>query len=79
MVGQTFFSQMKLRRSKPRELFDWLNGISVSTEAANRVGILVLDHPRVKDALVVMRWSDWVQSHQQSIRMTGNGRDVELQ
>ncbi len=59
-----FAFQMKLRRSLPAWLFTWLRGICGTTKDG-QVGILVLKTPRMKDteALVVLRWADWVSLH----------------
>jgi hypothetical protein len=58
-----FCFQFKLRRSLPQWLFTWLTGIVESAEQTKRIGVLVLKRPRERDddALVVMRWLDWVQ------------------
>jgi hypothetical protein len=60
-----FCIQLKLRRSLPRWLWTWLNGIVGNAEAAGKIGVLVLKkpHQRDVDALVVLRWGDWVQLH----------------
>lgn len=59
-----FFCQIKLRRSLPAWLFDWLGGIC-STTPEGKVGILILRKPRQEDndALVVVRYRDWVALH----------------
>jgi len=60
-----FCVQVKLRRALPAWLFDWLGGICGTAKITNRVGILVLKTPRMRDAeaLVVLRWADWVALH----------------
>lgn len=57
-----FSLQFKLRRSLPRWLFAWLAGICDTATREQRIGVLVLKVPRMKDtdALVVLRWADWV-------------------
>jgi hypothetical protein len=59
-----FNVQIKLRRSLPAWLFDWLGGIC-STTPEGKVGILILRKPRQEDndALVVLRYRDWIQLH----------------
>jgi hypothetical protein len=65
--GQTsmFAFQFKLRRALPDWLFRWLGGITETAGRSGKVGILVLKKPRQKDAdaLVVLRWADWVDLH----------------
>jgi hypothetical protein len=60
-----FCFQFKLRRSLPGWLWEWLAGIVGSAEASGKVGVLVLKKPRQEDAdaLVVLRWKDWVDLH----------------
>lgn len=60
-----FCFQFKLRRSLPGWLWDWLGGIVASAERGGKVGVLVLKKPRQKDAeaLVVLRWQDWIDLH----------------
>ena len=57
-----FSLQIKLRKSLPAWLFDWLGGICASAQTTNRIGVLVLRTPRMKDAdaLVVVRYQDWI-------------------
>lgn len=58
-----FAFQFKLRRSLPAWIFAWLDGICGA--AGDKTGVLVLKRPRMKDAdaLVVLRWRDWVALH----------------
>ena len=51
-----FCVQAKLRRSLPAWLFTWLAGIVATAANTDRVGILVLKVPRMRDteALVVL-------------------------
>lgn len=60
-----FCYQLKVRRALPRWLFDWLAGIVASAKAKGKVGVLVLNIPRRprRDALVLVRWSDWCDLH----------------
>lgn len=77
-----FAFQFKLRRALPGWLFDWLNGIVGSAQDTRRVGVLVLKTPGMTDAdaLVVLRWSDWVDLHgPQKFREQGHRADVRQQ
>lgn len=64
IVTPLFHVQSKLRKSIPAWLGAWLGGI-VSTTPDGKIGILVLRKPRQerKDALVVMRFGDFVELH----------------
>lgn len=65
---EMFCIQAKLRARIPDWLFQWLGGIVQTAASSNRVGVLVLKQPRMKDtdALVVLRWKDWVDLHGKS-------------
>jgi hypothetical protein len=56
-----FAYQCKVRRMLPAWLFAWLGGI-VAAAGPRRTGVLVLRRPRMPraDALVCVRWADWV-------------------
>jgi hypothetical protein len=59
-----FWVQAKLRKSIPAWLFDWLGGIcGVCPEG--KIGILILRTPRMRnaEALVVMRYGDFIDLH----------------
>ena len=60
-----FAFQFKLRRVIPEWLFTWLAGIVAHAEPKGKVGVLVLKKPRQKDeeAVVVLRWKDWIDLH----------------
>jgi hypothetical protein len=60
-----FSVQIKLRRSLPDWLWSWLGGIVATARTQQKIGILVLRTPRMKDAdaLVVLRFSDWQDLH----------------
>lgn len=62
---ELFTFQFKLRRSVPRWLFHWLDGIVQTAIAEDKIGILVLKRPHLRDAdaLVVLRWHDWRLLH----------------
>lgn len=60
-----FAFQLKVRRALPGWLFDWLGGIVANAEPRGKVGVLILNRPRQprRNALVVLRWSDWCALH----------------
>jgi hypothetical protein len=60
-----FCFQFKLRRVLPAYLWEWLGGIVASAARSGKVGVLVVKKPRQQDAeaLVVLRWQDWVDLH----------------
>jgi hypothetical protein len=60
-----FCFQFKLRRSLPRWLFTWLDGIVATAQRDDKIGVLVLKtpHQRDADALVLVRWQDWIDLH----------------
>lgn len=65
--GQTelFAFQYKLRRAIPSWLFEWLGGIVATAARSNRIGVLVMKRPGMEDgdALVMLRYRDWVDLH----------------
>lgn len=62
-----FRYQLKVRRALPAWLFSWLGGIvgRAAEDGPAVTGVLVLNRPRHprRDALVILRWSDWVALH----------------
>jgi hypothetical protein len=60
-----FWYQLKLRKSLPAWLFDWLDGIRRAAQPVGKTGVLVLRKPRMDDAdaLVILRYADWVALH----------------
>ena len=62
---RVFVYQVKVRRSIPLWLWTWLSGILQTAHKTDRVGVLVLKHPRQqdKDAVVIVSWDDWVDLH----------------
>lgn len=62
-----FEAQCKLRKGVPSYLREWLDGIVASAAARDRVGVVVWKEPGTgrpdDDALVVMRWKDFVELH----------------
>lgn len=64
-ASDAFSYQLKVRRSLPAWLFRWIDGIRANATGTGRTGVLVLNLPRRprRDALVVLRWEDWVAEH----------------
>ena len=60
-----FCFQFKLRRALPRWAWEWLAGIVATAARDGKIGVLVVKRPRQRDdeALVVLRWADWVALH----------------
>jgi len=65
IVPPLFDVQVKLRASLPAWLFRWMRGICTTAQCSDRIGVLVLKTPHMRDAdaLVVLRFSDWVELH----------------
>ena len=57
-----FVYQCKLGRRFPSYLRDWLDGIRATGKRTNQVGVVVWREKgtRTADALVCLRWADWV-------------------
>jgi len=64
-MSTLFCFQFKLRRALPTWIFAWLSGIVGAARRRGKVGVLVLKTPGMedRDALVIVRWSDWVDLH----------------
>jgi hypothetical protein len=60
-----FLIQAKRRKGCPSYLREWLDGICGSAKKANKVGVVVWTEPGTRDtgALVVMRYSDFIDLH----------------
>jgi len=60
-----FCFQFKCRAMLPSWLWEWLTGICATADRANKIGVLVLKVPRMRDddALVILKWRDWVALH----------------
>lgn len=60
-----FCFQFKLRRMLPAWLWAWLAGIVATAQRDGKVGVLVVKRPRQRDndAVVILRWADWVALH----------------
>ena len=64
-VDGLFAYQLKVRKVIPAWIFEWLRGICTTAETTDRIGVLVMNQPRKprREALVVVRWGDWVDLH----------------
>lgn len=62
--------QCKHGRNRPSYLRDWLTGIVTAAQARQKIGVVVWSshRERQEDAVVVMRWTDFVELHK---RITG--------
>jgi hypothetical protein len=62
-----FEIQCKLRNGVPTYLRQWLEGIVATASARGKIGVVVWKEPGSgrpdSDALVVMRWGDFVDLH----------------
>ena len=69
--------QHKLRRALPSWMFRWLAGIVTTAGASGRIGVLVLNKPRRPraEALVVLRWSDWLRVRPDAAHSTEESHD----
>lgn len=65
VVTPMFHVQIKLRKSLPVWLWEWLEGIRLDAQPKSKTGILLLKKPRQKDTdgLVVMSYADFVALH----------------
>jgi hypothetical protein len=60
-----FCFQFKLRGALPDWLWGWLGGIQETAERQDKIGVLVLKQPGMRDdhAIVMLSWKDWVALH----------------
>jgi len=62
-----FEVQCKIRNGQPSYLREWLRGIVATASARGKVGVVVWKQPgrgrNDDDALVIMRWKDFVDLH----------------
>lgn len=60
-----FCFQFKLRKNVPAFVFEWLGGIVATAMRRNKIGVLVMKQPGMRDeeSLVVLRWKDWCDLH----------------
>ncbi len=69
--------QLKVRRALPSWLFAWQAGIVGASAVTGRIGVLVLNRPRRPraEALVIVRWSDWLRVRPDAARFTKDSPD----
>jgi hypothetical protein len=62
VVTPLFHVQVKLRKSLPQWIWNWLGGIVGDAARHRKIGVLILKKPRQRDAegLVVLRYEDFV-------------------
>ena len=65
MPHELFCFQMKLRKSVPKCIREWSDGICTTAAKEGKIGVLVVKEPGLRDdnALVVLRYKDWVDLH----------------
>lgn len=70
VVTELFHIQVKLRKALPAWLWRWLDGIVGTARQERKIGILILRKPRMEDAdaLVVLKYSDWIDLHGAGVR-----------
>lgn len=69
-----FCFQLKVRSMLPSWLFEWLYGICDTAARKRKTGVLILKAPGMRDAdaVVVLKWGDFVDLHG-SIRGSDSG------
>lgn len=65
MPHPLFCFQMKLRKSVPKCIREWSDGIHRAAQRDGKVGVLIVKEPGLRDdnALVIVRYRDWVELH----------------
>ena len=65
MPHPLFCLQMKLRRAIPKCLREWSDSIHATAQRHGRIGVLIVKEPRKRDddAIVILRYRDWVYLH----------------
>ena len=60
-----FVFQMKLRKAIPKSIRAWSDSISRTAARQGKVGVLIVKEPGLHDAnaLVVLRYQDWIDLH----------------
>lgn len=60
-----FCFQLKVRSMLPGWMFEWLYGICANAQPKGKIGVLILKAPGMRDseALVCVKWGDWVALH----------------
>lgn len=65
MPHPLFAFQMKLRKAIPKCIREWSDGIHGAAKRDGKVGVLIVKEPGLHDAnaLVILRYGDWVDLH----------------
>jgi len=65
--NQMFAAQVKLGYNEPGYLRTWVDGIRRHAQVRGLVGIVIWKHKWVRDenALVILRYADWLELHGQ--------------
>ena len=60
-----FVFSMKLRKSVPKTIRDWSDSIHRCAQRQGKTGVLIVKEPGKHDenALVILRYSDWLELH----------------
>ena len=68
-----FVLQMKLRKAIPKCIREWSDGIHATAQRDNKVGVLIVKEPGKHDdnALVIVRYADWVDLHGSTVDLVG--------
>ncbi len=64
-VHPLFCFQMKLRRAIPKCIREWSDSVTRAATKQQKVGVLIVKEPGLHDrnALVILRYQDWVDLH----------------
>lgn len=65
MPHPMFALQMKLRKSIPKCIRDWSDSVCRTAQRDHKIGVLIVKEPGKHDenALVVLRYGDWIDLH----------------
>lgn len=65
MPHPLFSFQMKLRKAIPKCIREWSDGIHAAAKRDGKVGVLIVKEPGLRDenALVIVRYRDWIDLH----------------
>ena len=60
-----FVLQMKLRKAIPKSIREWSDSIHRTAQRVKKIGVLIVKEPGKLDdnALVIVRYRDWVDLH----------------
>lgn len=64
-VHPLFCLQMKLRKAIPKSIREWSDSICRAAAKDDKIGVLIVKEPGLHDdnALVVLKYRDWVSLH----------------